>query len=224
MTFYLYVKTHNKTNKKYLGKTTKDPHRYHGSGIDWIEHLKEHGKDVTTEVIFECESISEFREMGEYYSDLWNIVESSEWLNRIPERGSGGSGVKGSVHYLKVPEDKRKEYAARGGKVGGKVCFIEKKGIFSRTKEEMIEFGKKEGYKGGRASFEKKKGFFNEFHSSKAQRKIYAIMGGKESRGKIWVTHITTKQTKRIKPEESERFLSTGWKLGREKHYGPKGK
>jgi hypothetical protein len=41
MTIYLYVKTHNNTGMKYLGKTTKpDPHKYPGSGKRWTRHLK----------------------------------------------------------------------------------------------------------------------------------------------------------------------------------------
>lgn len=36
MTIYLYVKRHNATGLRYLGKTTaKDPYRYKGSGVEW---------------------------------------------------------------------------------------------------------------------------------------------------------------------------------------------
>jgi hypothetical protein len=93
MTIYLYVKTHNKTGLKYLGKTTeKDPHAYHGSGADWKIHLKEYGIDYTTEIIRECQTNQELNEWGRYYSELWNVVESVEWANRIPETGGGQCG------------------------------------------------------------------------------------------------------------------------------------
>ena len=49
---YLYLKTHNLTGLKYLGKTIKDPYEYSGSGIVWTRHLKSHGNDVTTEILF----------------------------------------------------------------------------------------------------------------------------------------------------------------------------
>ena len=63
MTIYLYIKTHNKTGLKYLGKTTaKDPHKYHGSGADWRTHLKEHGIDYTTEIVRECQTNKELYE------------------------------------------------------------------------------------------------------------------------------------------------------------------
>jgi hypothetical protein len=92
MTIYLYVKTHNKTGLKYLGKTTKDPHTYLGSGVDWKFHLKEHGKDHTTEIIRECQTNQELNQWGRHYSDLWNVAASSEWANRIPETGGGQCG------------------------------------------------------------------------------------------------------------------------------------
>jgi hypothetical protein len=92
MTIYLYVKTHNKTGLKYLGKTTsKDPHKYHGSGADWKTHLKEHGIDYTTEIVRECQTNKELYEWGTHYSNLWNVVESTEWANRIPETGGGAN-------------------------------------------------------------------------------------------------------------------------------------
>jgi hypothetical protein len=92
MCIYLYVKTHKKTGLKYLGKTTnKDPHAYHGSGADWKTHLKEHGYEYDTEIIRECQTNQELNEWGRYYSNLWNVVESIEWANRIPETGGGGN-------------------------------------------------------------------------------------------------------------------------------------
>jgi hypothetical protein len=88
--YYLYIKTHKITGLKYLGQTSKqDPHMYLGSGIDWKIHLKNHGKDHTTEIIRECLSKQELTKCGRYYSTLWNIVESKEWANRIPETGGG---------------------------------------------------------------------------------------------------------------------------------------
>lgn len=90
MTIYLYKKTHNKTGLSYLGKTTAaDPHKYQGSGKDWTAHIKEHGYDVTTEILKECQSNEELNYWGRYYSDIWNVKESADWANRIPETGGG---------------------------------------------------------------------------------------------------------------------------------------
>lgn len=91
MTIYLYKKTHNKTGLQYLGKTTSsDPHKYRGSGHIWKLHIKKHGYDVTTEILKECNSTAETKFWGEYYSNLWNVVESDGWANLKPESGDGG--------------------------------------------------------------------------------------------------------------------------------------
>ena len=92
MIIYLYKKTHNITGLKYLGKTTlSDPYKYRGSGKHWCRHINKHGYDVTTEIIRVCESKEELKEWGLYYSKLWNIVESKEWANKMPESGDGGA-------------------------------------------------------------------------------------------------------------------------------------
>lgn len=91
MTIYLYVKTHNKTGLKYLGQTSsKDPHKYPGSGVYWKLHLEKHGYDYSTEILKECKSKKEVIEYGKYYSELWNIVESDNWANLKIEQGDGG--------------------------------------------------------------------------------------------------------------------------------------
>ena len=98
MTIYLYKKTHNKTVLQYLGKTKQNPFKYVGSGTDWKTHLKEHGNDVTTEILNECQSDEELNYWGRYYSELWNIVERSDWANRIPETGAGQGRKIGTIH------------------------------------------------------------------------------------------------------------------------------
>jgi hypothetical protein len=88
---YLYVKTHNKTGLKYLGKTVaQDPHLYKGSGKRWRAHCQKHGYDYSTEILFQSNCKNEIKEKGLYYSRLWNIVESKEWANLMPEQCDGG--------------------------------------------------------------------------------------------------------------------------------------
>ena len=108
---YLYIKTHNITKKKYLGQTIQNPFKYKGSGIRWLNHIKKHGYDVTTEIIFETEDKEELKEKGLYYSKLYNIVESEEWLNLIEE--SGECGFRGGHHseeYKRIKSEVRKKY------------------------------------------------------------------------------------------------------------------
>lgn len=115
MTIYLYKKTHNKTGLQYLGKTTQDPFTYKGSGIVWKQHLKKHGLDITTEILKECETREEVALWGEYYSQLWNVVESKEWANLTEERGEGGNT--GNYKNKGIPlteEHKKKMRGPRG--------------------------------------------------------------------------------------------------------------
>ena len=93
-TYYLYKKTHKTTNLKYLGFTRKNPHKYKGSGLKWLAHLNKHGYDVETEILCETVDRNQIQQLGDYFSKLWNVVESSEWANLKPEGGEGG-GVPG---------------------------------------------------------------------------------------------------------------------------------
>ena len=90
----LMIKKHMLVGIKYLCKTDReDHHKYKGSGKHWKNILKEHGSEhVRTRVIFTTHSRSEFRKVGETLSNKWNIVESKDWANLIPETGHGGGG------------------------------------------------------------------------------------------------------------------------------------
>lgn len=107
MTIYIYLKTHKKTGYKYLGKTiSKDPHKYHGSGKLWKRHLNKHGYDYTTEILATCKNKEEVREMGLYYSELYNIVEDKSFANLMVESGDGGA-TRGTGWHL---TEQQKEY------------------------------------------------------------------------------------------------------------------
>lgn len=116
---YLYVKIHNKTGLKYLGKTeSPDPFKYPGSGTRWVRHWKKHGKDMSTKILLATESEEELIETGLFFSKLWDVVNSPEWANFIPEGGDGVSSewatkenlrrVKEGVHPFSGPENNRK--------------------------------------------------------------------------------------------------------------------
>jgi hypothetical protein len=98
----LYIKRHSVTNMRYFGQTvSEDVEKYKGSGTYWIRHIKKHGvKNVVTEWtsdwFYEPETISEF---ALSFSEEYDIVNSSEWANLIPEDGldgwSGFNGIRG---------------------------------------------------------------------------------------------------------------------------------
>jgi len=132
MIIYLYVKTHNKTGLKYLGKTTrKNPHLYPGSGIRWRKHLDKHGYDYSTEIIKECVTNKEVAKWGLYYSNLWNVVESNQWANLTPEIGNGGSmSGKNARMFGKHHSESSKQKMSRSNK--GKV-------VSEETRKKMSE-------------------------------------------------------------------------------------
>lgn len=117
----LLIKTHNVTGLKYLCYTQKEDHfSYKGSGKHWKRHIKEHGYDVTTELIFESESYDDFVKIAREYSEKYDIVTNNAWANLRIEEGDGGDTVSNKmwitndaidIYHLKsepIPEGWRK--------------------------------------------------------------------------------------------------------------------
>lgn len=105
--YYLMVKTHKITGLKYLCQTKrKNPYSYSGSGDYWKRHIQKHGRHIDTEIIRKCQSPEELKEWGLHYSELWNVVESKEWANLMPESGLGGNMTAKSLE--KAIETKKK--------------------------------------------------------------------------------------------------------------------
>ena len=77
MTIYsLYIKTHLNTGLKYLGQTSKDPFSYSGSGTDWKNHLRKHGKNISTIILSQSEDKQEINDSGRFYSIYYNVAVS----------------------------------------------------------------------------------------------------------------------------------------------------
>lgn len=103
--YYLCVKTHTITGLKYLCQTKrKNPNKYLGSGIYWKRHLERHGKIVDTTIIRECATLEDLKYWGLYYSTLWDVVDSTDWANLVPESGTGGKTSWGENSVMKRPE------------------------------------------------------------------------------------------------------------------------
>ena len=96
---WLYVKVHNKTGLKYLGKTIQNPYFYDGSGKHWKSHLKKHGKDITTLWVHKYDDQSLLKEEALFFSKIYDVVNSKEWANKIVEDGSTGGNT-----YIRTPE------------------------------------------------------------------------------------------------------------------------
>ena len=94
--YILYLKT-SPLGLKYLGKTTKDPFKYKGSGKIWLRHLKKHNilaNEIKTEILFESYDLEEFKINSKEISVKLNIVESKEFANLKIEEGDGGDTSK----------------------------------------------------------------------------------------------------------------------------------
>jgi hypothetical protein len=90
---WLYVKVHNDTGLCYLGKTTKDPYTYAGSGVYWSTHLEKHGTNVSTTWVQLYTDASLLNEEALFFSKVLNVVKSKEWANLTEENGFTGGKV-----------------------------------------------------------------------------------------------------------------------------------
>ena len=154
--YYLMVKKHNKTNLKYLCQTRrKEPFLYAGSGTYWKLHLKTHGYDISTEILGEYNTKDDLKKAGEYYSKMYNVVESDEWANLRIEDGDGGNTSK--TEGYKLGMQKRRTYVGENnpnyGKVGswaGKVGPMNNKTWYNNGQEEHLCDTKPDGWVEGR--------------------------------------------------------------------------
>ena len=154
--YYLMIKKHNETGLKYLCQTKrKDPFLYAGSGKYWKQHLEKHGKNIITEIIGTYQTKEELRESGIYYSNLYNVVESSEWANLRIEDGEGGRTAD-TIGYKEGMKNRR-SYAGKGnpqyGKTGywaNKIGPMIGKNWFNDGTKEILSFDKPDGWNDGR--------------------------------------------------------------------------
>ena len=93
--YYLMIKEIEETGLRYLCKRkyipdSNDHILYKGSGVYWKRVLKAHPEYNIKTTVLGLYDKDEIREYGSYYSTLYNIVESKEWANLMPETGDGG--------------------------------------------------------------------------------------------------------------------------------------
>ncbi len=139
--FYLYIKTHNKTGLKYLGKTSReDPYSYKGSGIIWSRHLKKYGNDVTTQILLVTEFKEELKQTGIFFSNFWNIVKSEEWANLTIEEGQGGNTWDKRGRFVSE-ETKLKQSLSRKGKPKSDLTKLRMKK--PKSSEHKVKIGDK---------------------------------------------------------------------------------
>jgi hypothetical protein len=163
---YLYVKRHKITGLKYFGKTTKNNVvKYKGSGKKWLNHLNFYGNEVETVWVSESFQSKELlNEFALFFSEFFNIVESDEWANLIPENGFDGAPM-----GLVRPEEFRSKFKGEKNPMYGKenpfkgkkhtdeqklLWSIKKKGVPQGPKSEECKLklrkpkSNKQNYKG----------------------------------------------------------------------------
>lgn len=98
---YLMIKRHRTTGLMYFCKTsTRDPLKYHGSGVYWRKHLKIHGRQVDTvwyQLFYEKDDLTEF---ALFFSEFHDVVRATKdgkkvWANEVPEDGLQGGQNRG---------------------------------------------------------------------------------------------------------------------------------
>ncbi len=91
----LYLKTHSKTGMKYFGYSKNAEKRnYRGDSALWSRHLKEHGYDFKTELLFESEDEQLLTHMAVGYSIANQIWCNPEYANQQLENARPGNTTK----------------------------------------------------------------------------------------------------------------------------------
>lgn len=103
--YYLMIKEIEQTGWKYLckKKQCKDPTahlEYSGSGKLWKRALSAHPEYTIKTTVLGLYSKEDLQKYGEIYSNFYNVVESEDWANLIPELGDGGITHKNTHPFL----------------------------------------------------------------------------------------------------------------------------
>jgi len=147
----LFIATHTTTGLKYLAKTTRYhseeilQEKYHGSGVYWKRHLNKHGDNVNIEIIGTFET-SEIKKYAIAISFAYDVANSNEWANLMPENGLDG-GCSGTKHSnetkIKIGmKSKNRVPWNKGKKIQGHRCSEETKKKISVANQGQVPWHK----------------------------------------------------------------------------------
>lgn len=208
--YYLMIKEIEQTGMKYLCKRKKynkpDDHlKYAGSGKLWNRILKAHPNYTIKTTVLGLYDKDDLIKYGLYYSNLFNVVESTEWANLIPEIGDGGptntgkrlfkNTVTGEFTYdFECP----KNHVPYG--IPQKPCRIIHNPTTGKMRkispDSILPEGWKEGGIKGKYSYGPKKGKTKVYNNGK--RKIYIEEGNPIPEGYVAGLHYTGTTKNRI--------------------------
>ena len=168
MNYYLLLKTHNQTGLNYLCKFSegvkKSPHKYKGSGKYWKRHIKKHGYDVETKILYQGQSEQELSACAIFWSNVYDVVKNKKFANLIPENGLDGGGVKGQ-------------------NLGNKYCLGMKRTKEFKQKLRIVRLGSKQTKEAKqKISIAQlgNKNWLGKKHSEETKRKISLTLFGKK--------------------------------------------
>lgn len=148
MSYKLMIKIHNKTGLKYLCITKRENwERYPGSGKRWLSHLKKHGYDFQTILLYDTEDYSKFLEVCSAVSTDLDVVISEEFANLVPENGySNDYGLSNlEMFWIYASEETKKEVIERRNKTIKEIHWTKTKensendDIRKKISEKVIE-------------------------------------------------------------------------------------
>lgn len=110
--YYLMIKTHNIIDMNYLCITKrKDWKNYTGSGVYWNAILKKYGSLFNTMLLYNSNDYTDFLEVTQFYSKLFDVANNKNFANIIPENGydNGNYGKPNVEIFWEYVDDVRKK-------------------------------------------------------------------------------------------------------------------
>jgi hypothetical protein len=148
MNYYLLLKEHNKTKLKYLCKFTegikiKSPFIYKGSGKYWKRHIKKHGNDVNTKILYLGNCEKELSACAIFWSSFYDVANNKEFANIIPENGLDGGGLYMKGKHLSKEHKEKISKFFKGRKHTKETKQLISKLAIGRKRPDLILLNKK---------------------------------------------------------------------------------
>lgn len=216
----LYIKTHNITGLKYFGKTTGDPFKYKGSGKYWLNHLKIHGNDVTTEILGYFLDKDLCEECALNFSKDNDIVNSVNeqgkkiWANQIIENGLDGGAARFGPHSestkKKIGQSQLGKIMSKGAREKIKESRKKQKNVRKKGEWQFPESGKQKLRKANLGKKRSKEAIEKQKKSSIGQKRTgQALENIRNGNLKHWkkVLSLPQEEQDRLAQERSKRAV-----------------